>query len=193
MKSITVFCGSSEGYVDVYMEQAYTLGKVLAEKGIKVIYGGAKVGLMGAVADGVLNNNGHITGVIPHFLRTKEVAHDGLTELLVVDSMHERKLKMYDLCEGVITLPGGWGTMDEMFEMLTWSQLGMHTMPVGILNINNYYDALTAFITSMVQEGFLNENVRKMLLSSDNIETLLEKMEEYRAPDVQQFISEQTI
>ncbi|MCB9063822.1 MAG: TIGR00730 family Rossman fold protein [Chitinophagales bacterium] len=192
MKSIAVFCGSSEGYLETYMEQAYKLGGELAERGIEVVYGGAKVGLMGAVADGVLDNEGKITGVIPNFLQTKEVAHEGLTELIVVNTMHERKMKMYERCDGVIILPGGWGTMDEMFEMLTWGYLGMHQKPVGLLNINGYYDALKAMNSTMVQEGFLNEWARSILIFDADLESLLEKMENYNAPELPKVINKQT-
>ena len=126
MKSIVVFCGSGDGYNETYRETAYLLGKTLAAQDIRIIYGGAKVGLMGALADGALQHGGKITGVIPYFLKTKEVVHDGLTELITVDTMHERKLKMSELGDGIITMPGGWGTMEELFEMLTWGQLGLH-------------------------------------------------------------------
>lgn len=192
MKSIAVFCGSGDGYNDLYREQAYLAGSMLAERGIGVVYGAAKIGLMGAVADGVLNHNGYITGIIPHFLQTKEIVHEGLSELIVVNTMHERKLKMYERCNGVLILPGGWGTMDEMFEMLTWGQLGMHTKPIGLLNVNGYYDPLKAMNSIMVQEGFLNERTREILMYSDSLDELLEKMENYSAPDLPQVINKQT-
>lgn len=192
MKNIAVFCGSGDGYNESYREQAYETGLALAEKGIHVIYGAARIGLMGAVADGVLNGGGNITGVIPNFLQTKEIVHDGLSELIVVKTMHERKLKMYDLCEAVMILPGGWGTMDEMFEMLTWGQMGMHEKPIGILNINGYYDALNAFNTTMVQEGFLDENTRSILMYSDGLDDLLDQMENYTPPSLPKYINKQT-
>ncbi len=192
MKNLAVYCGSGDGYNDTYREQAYETGRILAEKGLHVIYGGARIGLMGAVADGVLNNNGQITGVIPDFLRNKEIVHEGLTELVVVSTMHQRKLVMYERCDAILVLPGGWGTMDEMFEMLTWGQLGMHTKPIGLLNINGYYDALKALNTTMVQEGFLGECARGILMFSDSLPELLDKMESYEAPDLPQIISKQT-
>lgn len=192
MNNIAVFCGSSDGYNDTYREQAYQAGLMLADRGIHVIYGAAKIGLMGAIADGVLQGNGRITGVIPHFLQRKEIVHDGLTELIVVDTMHERKLRMYERCEGVIVLPGGWGTMDEMFEMLTWGQLGMHTKPIGLLNINGYYDPLKALNSTMVQEGFLDECTNSILMFADSLEELLDKMTNYTAPDLPQVINKQT-
>jgi len=192
MKSIIVFCGSSEGYNEVYMEAATQLGELLASRGIRVIYGGAKVGLMGAVADGALQAGGEVTGVIPEFLSAKEVLHEGLTELITTKTMHERKLKMYELGDAIITLPGGWGTMDETFEMLTWGQLGLHAKPVGLLNVNGYYDALKALSDSMVQEGFLSEFVNGAMLMSSSAEDLLEQMENYVAPEAPQWITKQT-
>ncbi|MBW7914892.1 MAG: TIGR00730 family Rossman fold protein [Taibaiella sp.] len=192
MKSIAVYCGSGDGYNELYREQAYETGRMLAERGLHVIYGGAKIGLMGAVADGVLNNNGQITGVIPDFLRNKELMHESLTDMVVVSTMHQRKLVMYERCDAILVLPGGWGTMDEMFEMLTWGQLGMHTKPIGLLNINGYYDALKALNTTMVQEGFLGECARSILMFSDSLPELLDKMETYEAPDLPQVINKQT-
>lgn len=192
MKSIAVFCGSREGYNPVHREQAYRLGGLLAEKDIHLVYGAAKVGLMGAVADGVLNNNGSVTGVIPHFLEQKEIVHEGLSELILVNTMHERKLKMYDRSDAFMVLPGGWGTMEEMFEILTWGQLGMHEKPIGVLNINGYYDPLKAQNTMMVQEGFLSERIREILKFSPSAEDLLEWMEDYSAPETQQVINKQT-
>lgn len=192
MKNLVVYCGSGEGYNEMYREHAYDTGRMLAERGLHVIYGGARIGLMGAVADGVLNNNGSITGVIPDFLQNKEVVHEGLTELVVVSTMHQRKLMMYERADGILVLPGGWGTMDEMFEMLTWGQMGMHTKPIGLLNINGYYDALMALNSTMVQEGFLGECARSILMFGDSLPELLEKMETYQAPDLPQVINKQT-
>lgn len=193
MKSIVVFCGSGDGYNECYREAAYNLGAVLAGRHIRIIYGGAKVGLMGALADGALENDGEIIGVIPTFLKTKEVAHDALTQLVTVNSMHDRKLKMHELSDGIITLPGGWGTMEELFEMLTWSQLGLHNKPVGLLNVNGYYDALKALTNNMVTEGFLNEFVNATLLTSETIEDLLLRMENYAPIANPQIMTKQTI
>lgn len=192
MKSIVVFCGSADGYNEAYRETAYETGRVLALKRIRVIYGGAKVGLMGAVADGALQEGGQVVGVIPGFLKTKEVAHEGLSELITVSTMHERKLKMNELCDGVITLPGGWGTMEEMFEMITWGMLWLHRKPVGILNVNGYYDALIALCDSMVQEGFLKEQFKDTLLVSTDISDLLHQMTHYQAPETAKWITAQT-
>jgi uncharacterized protein (TIGR00730 family) len=192
MKRIVVFCGSGEGFNELYREAAYDLGSYLASRGMEVIYGGAKVGLMGALAEGALDNGGRVTGIIPSFLRTKEVAHEGLSELIIVDTMHERKLKMNKLSDAVITLPGGWGTMEEMFEMLTWSQLGLHKKPVGLLNVNGYYDALKVLCNNMVTEGFLDEAVNESLMISESPEELLIMMETYTPPPVPQWITERT-
>lgn len=192
MKSIVVFCGSSTGEHESYLEQAYDLGRILAQEGIHVVYGGAKVGLMGAVAEGSLDHGGHVIGVLPHFLRTKEVAHEALSELVLVDTMHERKLKMHELSDGIITLPGGFGTMEEMFEMLTWAQLGLHAKPIGILNTQGYYNGLRALVTTMVEQGFLKQSNADMLLYNDTITGLLEQMRSYVAPEAPKWITKQT-
>ncbi|MCP2028936.1 uncharacterized protein (TIGR00730 family) [Flavobacterium sp. HSC-32F16] len=188
MKKITVFCGSSFGTEEIYKEQAELLGKTLAKQNIGLVYGGANVGLMGAVADGALSENGTVIGVLPNFLRSKEIAHQGLTELVLVESMHERKTKMSDLCDGVIALPGGFGTLEELFEMLTWAQLGLHKKPIAILNINGFYDALIQLLNVMVEKGLLKDVNAEMLLVSDNIEDLLDKMRNYRPPTVGKWI-----
>jgi uncharacterized protein (TIGR00730 family) len=192
MKSITVFCGSSFGTDKIFEEQAYLLGETLAKLKIDLIYGGANVGLMGTVADGALANGGKVIGVLPHFLQTKEIAHQHLTELILVETMHERKTKMNELCDGVIALPGGFGTLEEFFEMLTWSQLGLHKKPVAILNINGFYDALIHLVETMVSKGFLKKVNQKMLIESDNITDLLEKMNNYKAPDTGKWITKET-
>lgn len=193
MKSITVFCGSSFGTEEIYKEQAVLLGQTLAKQNIKLIYGGANVGLMGAVADGVLNAGGEAIGVLPDFLRSKEIAHLGLTELILVESMHERKTKMNDLCEGVIALPGGFGTLEELFEMLTWAQLGLHKKPIAILNINGFYDSLIELTKTMVEKGLLKDVNQKMLLVSDNIDDLLNQMKNYTAPTVGKWIEKKEL
>lgn len=193
MKSITVFCGSSAGNEDIYQSQATLLGKTLAKQNIGLIYGGAKVGLMGAVANGALSEGGKVIGVLPVFLRSKEISHEGLTELILVDSMHERKTKMNDLCDGVIALPGGFGTLEEFFEMLTWAQLGLHKKPIGILNVAGFYDSLNILIQAMVDKGFLKKINREMLLISDNVDDLLDKMKNYVAPVVGKWINEETV
>lgn len=189
MKSITVFCGSSFGTDDIFKDHAFLLGQTLAQQHIQLIYGGADVGLMGAVADGTLSEGGKAIGVLPHFLQSKEIAHKNLTELIIVETMHERKTKMNDLCDGVIVLPGGYGTLEEFFEMITWAQLGLHTKPIGILNIDGFYDDLIRLVQTMVDKGFLKQVNRDMLLISANIEELLERMKNYEAPTVGKWIS----
>ncbi|WP_315053694.1 TIGR00730 family Rossman fold protein [Chryseobacterium indoltheticum] len=193
MKSITVFCGSSFGSDEIYKEQAILLGQTLAKQNIQLIYGGANVGLMGAVADGVLQEGGKAIGVLPHFLQSKEIAHQDLTELILVETMHERKTKMNDLCDGVIVLPGGYGTLEEFFEMITWAQLGLHKKPIAILNINGFYDDLIKLVQNMVDKGFLKQINQEMLLVSDSIDELLEKMKNYRAPSVGKWISKEEV
>ena len=189
MKRITVFCGSSSGTEEIFKSQAILLGKTLADHGIEIVYGGAKVGLMGAVADGALIEGGKVVGVLPNFLKSKEIAHLQLTELILVDSMHERKTKMNALCDGVIALPGGFGTLEELFEMLTWAQLGLHTKPIAVLNIDGFYDALLIMLQTMVDNGFLKEINQKMLIVSDNIDDLLFQMKNYTAPTVTKWIT----
>lgn len=193
MKSVTVFCGSSIGTENIYKEQAFKLGQILADAKIKLIYGGARIGLMGAVADGVLNKKGNAIGVIPKFLKNKEVAHHGLSELILVDTMHERKAKMNELSDGIIALPGGFGTLEELFEMLTWSQLGLHKKPIALLNIDGYYNPLIELIHTMVTKGFLKVVNQQMLLVCNDIYEILPKMKEYIAPDVGKWISDETI
>ncbi len=193
MKSITVFCGSSFGSEDIYKEQAFLLGKTLAKNNIQLIYGGANVGLMGAVADGALQSGGKVVGVLPYFLQSKEIAHKQLTELILVETMHERKTKMNELCDGVIVLPGGYGTLEEFFEMITWAQLGLHQKPIGILNIDGFYDDLINLVQNMVEKGFLKQINRDMLLISNDIGNLLEKMKNYEAPTVGKWISKDEV
>jgi len=192
MKRITVFCGASSGSDPIYHDQATHVGQVLAKHHIELVYGAGRIGIMGAVAEGVLGAGGRATGVIPRFLCSKEIAHDALTELILVDTMHERKAKMHELCDGIIALPGGYGTLEELFEMLTWAQLGLHKKPIGILNTAGYYDALITLIQTMVDRGFLKEVNQDMLLVSDDIEDLLSQMTSYIAPDVPKWITEET-
>ncbi|WP_029298899.1 LOG family protein [Chryseobacterium hispalense] len=189
MKSITVFCGSSFGSEDIYKDQAVLLGQILAKNNIQLVYGGANVGLMGAVADGALHEGGKVVGVLPYFLQSKEIAHQQLTELILVETMHERKTKMNELCDGVIVLPGGYGTLEEFFEMITWAQLGLHQKPIGILNIDGFYNDLINLVQNMVDKGFLKQINRDMLLISDTIDELLEMMRNYKDPMVGKWIS----
>ena len=193
MKSITVFCGSSFGSEEIYKEQAYLVGKTLAKENIRLIYGGANVGLMGTVADGTIQNGGKAIGVLPHFLQSKEIAHTNLTELILVETMHERKTKMNELSDGVIVLPGGYGTLEEFFEMITWAQLGLHKKPIAILNIDGFYNDLIKLVQTMVDKGFLKQVNQEMLLVSDSIDELLEKMKNYQAPTVGKWISKEEV
>lgn len=192
IKSIAVYCGSSFGADAIYRQAAVRLGKVLAERGITLVYGGANVGLMGAVADGALQQGGKVIGVLPRFLQRKELAHEHLTELHLVETMHERKLMMNDLCDGVIALPGGFGTMEELFEMLTWGQLGLHQKPIALYNMQGFYDELLLLLRRMSEEGFLREDNRSMLLVGASPEEILENMSRYSPPDVAKWISRNT-
>lgn len=189
MKRITIFCGSSMGNKAIFKNTTDTLGKALVKRNIELVYGGAKVGIMGAIADAVLAEGGKAIGVLPAFLQQKELAHEGLTDLILVDTMHERKATMNKLCDGVLALPGGFGTLEELFEMLTWGQLGLHKKPVGILNIDGFYDSLNVLMQTMVDNGFLKTSNREMLLTDDNIEAILDKMENYKAPEVAKWLA----
>ena len=189
MRRISVFCGSSLGSDSEFENQAKELGKKLALAEIELVYGGANIGLMGAVANGSLEHSGKVIGVIPEFLKTKEIEHTSLSQLIVVDTMQERKTKMSELCDGVIALPGGFGTLEELFEMLTWGQLGLHSKPIAILNTNGYYDELIQFLDKMVSKGLLKEVNRKMILISSDIDDLLNKMRTYEAPEEGKWIA----
>ena len=171
--SVLVFCGSKEGTNPAYKEQAFLFGQYLAEQEIKVIYGGAMIGVMGAVADGALSKGGHVIGIIPRFLSRKEIIHEGLTEVHKVNSMHERKLMMSEMCDAIVALPGGFGTMDELFEILTWAQLGLHQKPVGILNTEGFFDGLLAFIHSMSEQGFVAPVHQHMLQTEVDYKKLI--------------------
>lgn len=164
MKSIVVYCGSRKGNRPAYADAAKVLGKTLAEKNIRLVYGGGNVGLMGITADSTMQYGGEVLGIIPGFLNQLEVGHTGISELRVVENMHQRKLMMHEESDGIITLPGGFGTMEEIFEMLTWGQLGMHQKPIGVLNVEGYYDDLIAQADRMVADDFLSERNREMLI-----------------------------
>lgn len=183
MESIAVFCASGIGNNSIYKNRAYEFGKYLAKKGKRLIYGGSQLGLMGAVADGVLEGGGKAIGVLPRFMSNKEIAHLNLTELIMVGSMHERKLKMHELSDAVVTLPGGFGTFEELFEMLTWAELGLHNKPIGILNVEGYYDHLMQMINHMLSEGLLKSENESLLITSSNQEDLIEMMEKRGGQD----------
>jgi len=180
MKTVCLFCGSSRGGNPRYIEGAFKMGSLIARRGMTMVYGGAAVGLMGAAAKGCLESGGRVIGVMPENLVKLEVAHAGLTELIVVPSMHERKAKMNGLSDGFITLPGGIGTLDETFEVITWRQLSLHEKPVGILNIDGFFDPLMAFLDRVVRDGFLREEHRTMLITGTDPEGLLDRMENHR-------------
>ncbi|MNI31946.1 LOG family protein YvdD [compost metagenome] len=190
MKKIAVFCGSSNGASDVYKEGAKILGKELVKREIALVYGGASVGIMGAVADSVLEEGGQVIGVLPSFLENREIAHKHLSELIIVDSMHERKTKMADLADGFIAMPGGPGTLEEFFEIFTWAQLGLHHKPCGLLNINHYYDPLISLFDHMLKEQFLNEKYRPMALVDTDARGLLDQFNTYEPPTVKTYITE---
>lgn len=179
MKYISVFCGSAEGNNKHFIEQATLMGKTIARRGYGVVYGGAHVGLMGAVADGALSEGGKVIGIIPEFLKKKELEHKALTEIYVVETMHERKAKMNELCDGIIALPGGYGTMEELFEMLTWAQLALHKKPVALHNVDGFYSSLISLSETMIKTGFLKEDYRNLLLVDSDVNKLLDKMESY--------------
>lgn len=191
MDSVAVFCGSSTGNDSEVIQAAYQLGGVLAIQNINLVYGGAKIGLMGQVADGVLNQNGKVVGVIPDFLKRKEVFHPDITELIVVETMHQRKLKMHEISDGFIALPGGYGTLEELFEIITWGQLGLHQKPIGILNCNNFFDSMLQFLDTMVTQGFLKQANRDMLLVDDSPEGLLTQMENYKPQAIPKWIEKE--
>lgn len=178
IKSLCVFCGSSTGTKPVYLKAAREVGRSLAQQGITVVYGGAGVGLMGVLADAALEAGGQVVGVLPDPLFGKEVAHARLTRLHRVPSMHERKTLMYELSDGFIALPGGLGTLEEIFEVITWAQLGLHRKPCGFLNVDGYYDDLVRFLDRAVTEGFVKEKHRRLLFVEDSLEALLIRFRE---------------
>jgi uncharacterized protein (TIGR00730 family) len=186
VQRILVFCGASPGRLPEYTEAARALGRLLAERGLGVVYGGASVGMMGALADGALAAGGEVIGVIPQRLLESEIAHAGVTKLHIVDTMHERKALMAELSDAIITLPGGSGTLEELFEMFTWSQLGLHHKPIGLLDIADYWQPLLRFLQYAVDERFLRaEHLEKLLLVETSAPALLERLETYvhRVPD----------
>src|SRR5512138_1198196 len=182
MKSICVFCGSSDTVHADYIAGARFMGRTLAERGIRLIYGGGKTGLMGVVADAVLEAGGEVTGVIIPSMNTVALAHVGLTKMNVVDGMHARKARMHELADGYIALPGGFGTFDELFETVTWAQTGAHEKPVGLYNIKNYYAPLLVAIDHAVAEGFIFKEHRDVLFSDSDPNVLLDKMTRYQHP-----------
>lgn len=182
MDRICVYCGASEGTRERYAEAARAFGRTLVERDLGLVYGGGDIGLMGAVADAVLAAGGEAHGVIPQALVDREQAHEGLTELDVVASMHERKARMVELADGFVALPGGYGTLEELLEVLTWAQLGLHQAPCGLLNVDEYYTGLAAFFDHQVEEEFVEEAHREMLVVATDGETLLDAFDRYDPP-----------
>jgi len=180
MNSVCVFCGSADQVSDDYLRAARQMGATLARLGLRLVYGGARVGLMGALADGALESGGEVLGVIVESMNTPALAHPGLTRLEVFATFHQHKARMYELSQGFIALPGGYGTLDELFEVLTWAQVGLHTKPVGVLNVNGYYDPLLDMLDRCEREGFILPEHRRDLLSAADPERLLDLMNEHQ-------------
>jgi hypothetical protein len=180
ISSVCVYCGSSPGLLPAYLEAASTFGRLLASRGIILVYGGGNQGLMGAVADGALGAGGRVIGIIPNLLVDKEVAHRGVTELHAVSSMHERKSKMAELSDAFVALPGGVGTLEEIFEVYTWTQLGFHSKPCAFLNVAGFYDSLFAFIHHLVQQRFLKSQQLNSLLLETDMDRLLVRLQDYQ-------------
>ena len=189
MKRICVYCGSSPGENTLYRDMAQQLGQVLVEKKLGLVYGGASVGLMGRVADSVLAGGGAVTGVIPRAFASR-VSHRGLTELHIVESMHERKTMMFELSDAFIALPGGFGTLEEILEILTWAQLGIHAKPCGLIDVGGYFDPLLLFLDNAVSSGFIRREHRDMLLVAKTPEGLLQQMESYSVPAIVKWVED---
>ncbi|MBE9016757.1 TIGR00730 family Rossman fold protein [Chroococcidiopsis sp. CCALA 051] len=192
MESICIFCGSSTGNRSIYQEAAQAMGEAIARRGLSLIYGGGNVGLMGMVADAALAAGGEAIGVIPKFLVDKEIAHNGLTQLHVVDSMHDRKALMTELADAFIALPGGYGTLEEFCEILTWAQLGLHQKPQGLLNVEGYYDPLLQLFDRAVTEDFLRSELRSLVLESSSSEDLLDLLASYQPITVEKWLRQDT-
>ncbi len=188
IKNLTIFCGSNCGSNPLFKQKAKELGTFLAQNNIKLVYGGGKVGLMGIIADAVLENNGEVIGIMPDHLYQKEVAHKQLTELQIVKTMHERKALMEKLSDGFIAMPGGMGTLDEIVEIFTWSQLNLHTKPFGFYNIGSFFDKLFDYFKHMVKEKFLHEEHYSRIVISDNAPDLISKLEKYSHKDLDKWL-----
>ncbi len=189
LTKICVFCGSSDGNDGQITEAAIGLGRLFAAKGITLVYGAAKIGIMGTIAQTMLDAKGEVIGIIPQFLKKKEVVHLGLTQLITTENMHERKLQMQEISDGFIALPGGFGTLEELFEMITWLQLGLHSKPIGLLNVNGFYDHLLKLLETMVRKGLLKMENYELLLVDTSIEGLLKKMEDFKSPKIPKWLS----
>ena len=189
LNKICVFCGSSDGNDPRITEAAIHLGNLFSEKHITLVYGAAKIGVMGTIAQTMLDVKGNVIGIIPQFLKKKEVVHLGLTELITTQNMHERKLKMQEISDGFIALPGGFGTLEELFEIITWLQLGLHSKPIGLLNVNGFYDDLLALLETMVRKGFLKMENYELLMVDSSVEGLLQKMKDFKSPQIPKWLS----
>jgi uncharacterized protein (TIGR00730 family) len=189
MRKIVVFCGSSLGFNPIYKEAAIELGNYFAKNQISLVYGGGKIGMMGTIADTILAHNGEVIGVIPKLLEKEEVVHTGVEEMIVCKKMSERKVIMSKLIDGYITLPGGFGTLDELFEALTLGQLHIEQKPIGLLNVNGFFDAVLLQLDKMIEEGFLKQANRDMLLVSTSVNDLMQKMSNYKAPEITHIIN----
>ncbi|RKD25973.1 Rossman fold protein, TIGR00730 family [Ammoniphilus oxalaticus] len=190
MKKVAVFCGSSKGSSDVYIKTAKKLGKELAKRDITLVYGGASVGIMGAVADSILEEGGEVIGIMPSFLERREISHKKLSELIIVDSMHERKAQTAELVDGFIALPGGPGTLEEFFEIFTWAQLGLHQKPCGLLNINQYFDPLLELLNHMAKEQFMHDKYLSMAFVDSEPSKLLDKFRSYEPPATKTYVNQ---
>ncbi len=188
MSAICVYCGSAGGKGEVYLAAANKLALELCDRGLDLIYGGASIGLMAETANTVMANGGTVTGVMPRNLFRQEVPHDGLSNMIYVDSMHERKSKMAELADGFIALPGGLGTFEELFEILTWAQLGIHKKPCGVINVNGFYDSFIKLLDTATEEKFIRPVHREMLLIEDDPKSLLDKFQSYSPPDKQKWV-----
>ncbi|WP_347375114.1 TIGR00730 family Rossman fold protein [Aequorivita sp. Q41] len=188
LNKICIFCGSSDGNDLAITDAAKKLGEIFAERNITLVYGAAKIGVMGTIAKSVLDNKGKVIGIIPNFLKKKEVVHLGLTQLITTENMHERKMKMQEESDGFIALPGGMGTFEELFEICTWLQLGLHQKPIGLLNVNGFYNDLINMLETMVRKGFLSMENYNLLLVDSNPIILLKKMEEFKKPNLPKWL-----
>lgn len=182
LQNICVFCGCSDRIQEPYLQAARKMGRAIADRGFTIIYGGGRTGLMGALADSALEHGSKVIGVLPETFNTPVLAHNNLSELHIVDTMHERKAKMIDLSDAFIALPGGFGTLEELFEILTWAQIGLHTNPVGILNINAYFDSLFVLIEHARSQGFIYDEHRSLLINGSDPDNLLDQITSYHPP-----------
>jgi hypothetical protein len=190
LRRVCVFCGSSPGGREVYADAARTMGRTLAGQDIGLVYGGGSVGLMGVLADAALEAGGEVIGVIPEHMKSREIAHYGLSDLRIVGSMHERKALMYELSDGFVAMPGGLGTMEELFEILTWCQLGLQVKPSGLLDVDGYFSHLVEFLDQVTAEGFIKEVHRRLVVVEEQPERLLDEMRAFEAPPLPRWLTE---